>query len=303
MRLIRTAIVLGVMALLLIVNTVITDRETKEAEQSRGARIVQLDGGDLSYKEAGDRDDPTIVLLHGFACSQRWWDRVAPELARRGLHVVRFDLLGHGRSEMPRDGYAPDEQANLIAAALRKLRVRRAVFAGHSMGGTVATALADQEPRLVRKVVVLGTPPRDGYADLPLTGKVATWPVVGEFVRRFAPDQLIKAGLDNAFADDVDVPDAFVDDVDGMTYSAYDKSGAASREFLEDRPSSERVREARVPLLVIFGTEDDIVDPEAAGAWKKDVPRARVVKMREVGHSPQWEQPREVAQMLLDLAR
>src|SRR6185503_14562790 len=103
-------------------------------------------------------------------------------------------------------GYAPDDQADLIDQALEKLRVRRATVVGHSMGGTVAIALAEQDRRLV--------------------GKVATWPVVGELVRRFAPDAAIKAGLDSAFADDVDVPDKFVDDLDEMTYSAYDKSSS-----------------------------------------------------------------------------
>jgi pimeloyl-ACP methyl ester carboxylesterase len=171
------------------------------------------------------------------------------------------------------------------------------------MGGTIAIALAQLEPRLVRKVAVIGTPPRDGFADLPFIGKVATWPVVGELIRRFAPDQAIKAGLDSAFADDVDVPDQFVDDVDEMTYSAYDKSSSESHDFVEDKPNSARVADARVPLLVIFGTEDEIVDPDAADRWKKDVPRARVVRLRGVGHSPQWEDPRQVTQLLLDYTR
>jgi pimeloyl-ACP methyl ester carboxylesterase len=299
----RKLIALGVVAVLLLVNTVVTDRETKSAEASHGSRIIDLPGGDLNYKEAGDRDDPTIVLLHGFSASLNWWDRVAPELADRGLRVIRFDLLGHGGSEKPRDGYAPDEQADLIAQALRKLRVRRATVVGHSMGGTVAIALAERERRLVRKLAVIGTPPRDGFADLPFLGRVATWPVAGELVRRFAPDQAIKAGLDSAFAEDVHVPDQFVDDLDEMTYSAYDKSSSEAGDFVEDKPNSERVADARVPLLVIFGTEDEIVEPEAADRWKKDVPRARVVTMRGVGHSPHWERPREVTQQLLDYAR
>jgi pimeloyl-ACP methyl ester carboxylesterase len=299
----RKLIALGVVAVLLLVNTVVTDRETKSAEASHGSRIIDLPGGDLNYKEAGDRDDPTIVLLHGFSASLNLWDRVAPELADRGLRVIRFDLLGHGGSEKPRDGYAPDEQADLIAQALRKLRVRRATVAGHSMGGTVAIALAERERRLVRKLAVIGTPPRDGFADLPFLGRVATWPVAGELVRRFAPDQAIKAGLDSAFAEDVHVPDQFVDDLDEMTYSAYDKSSSEAGDFVEDKPNSERVADARVPLLVIFGTEDEIVEPEAADRWKKDVPRARVVTMRGVGHSPHWERPREVTQQLLDYAR
>jgi pimeloyl-ACP methyl ester carboxylesterase len=297
----RKLIGLGVVVLLLIVNTVVTDRETKDARAGGGGKVVELAGGDLYYKEAGERDDPAIVLLHGFACSQRWWDRVAPELSRRGLHVIRFDLLGHGRSEMPRDGYEMSNQASLVADALRKLRVRRAVIAGHSMGGTVATALAEQEPRMVRKVAVLNTPPRDGFVESSLLRSSSTWPVIGELANRFAPDPMIKAGLDDAFADDVDVPDQFVDDLGGMTFSAYDKSNSEAHDSDDD--NSTRIDESRVPLLVIFGTKDDIVEPKAADRWKKDVPRARVVKMRGVGHSPHWERPRQVAELLLDYTR
>jgi pimeloyl-ACP methyl ester carboxylesterase len=299
----RKLIWVGVAVLLLVAHTIWTDRETKPAEASHGSKVIRLTGGDLNYKAEGGRDDPVIVLLHGFAGSLGWWDRVAPELANRGLRVIRFDLLGHGGSEKPRDGYAPDEQARRIAAALKKLHVRRAVVAGHSMGGTVAVALAELGPRLVRKVVVLDTPPRDGFADLPFLGRVATWPVVGELTRRFAPDQLIKANLDSAFADEVEVPDEFVDDVDEMTFSSYDKSSTEAKEFVEDKPNSERVSDAHVPLLVIFGTRDEIVEPEAADRWKKDVPRARVVKMPGVGHSPHWEDPRQVTQLLLDYTR
>jgi pimeloyl-ACP methyl ester carboxylesterase len=299
----RKLIGLGVVVLLLVVHTIVTDRETKSAEASHGSKVIELPDGDLNYVEAGDRDDPAIVLLHGYACSLRWWDRVAPALANRGLRVIRFDLLGHGGSEMPRDGYGMDDQARLVAEALRKLRVRRAVVVGHSMGGTVASALVEQEPRLVRKVAVLDTPPREGYVDTALLRRLSTWPVVGELTRRFTPDAVIKAGLDSAFADDVDVPDQFVDDLDGMTFSAYDKSSAEAGDFVEEKPNSERVREAGVPLLVIFGTEDEIVDPEAADRWKEDVPRARVVKMPGVGHSPQWENPRQVTELLLDYTR
>jgi pimeloyl-ACP methyl ester carboxylesterase len=299
----RRLIGTGVLVALLAVNTIATDLETKPAEKRRGGKIVELSGGDLHYRDEGDRDDPVVVLLHGFSASERWWDRVAPDLVRRGLRVIRFDLLGHGGSEKPRDGYAPDEQARRVADALERLRVRRATIVGHSMGGTVASALVEERPRLVRRVAVLGTSPRDGFAELPFSGRLATWPVVGELVRRFAPDQVIAAGMDAAFADGVDVPDAFVDDLDGMTFSAYDKSTTEANEFIEEQPNSERIERSGVPLLVIFGTADEIVDPKAADAWAKDVPRARVVKLRGVGHSPLWERSREVVKELLAFAR
>jgi pimeloyl-ACP methyl ester carboxylesterase len=299
----RRLIWLAVVVVLLAVNTVVTDLDTKPAEKGRGGKVMQLAGGDLFYKDEGDRGDSVIVLLHGFAASQRWWDRVAPDLVRRGFRVIRFDLLGHGRSEKPRNGYRPDEQARRIADALDKLGVRRATVVGHSMGGTVASALVQEERQLVRRVAVIGTPPRDGYAKLPLVGRLATWPVVGELARRFAPDQVIRAGLDSAFAKGVDVPDAFVDDLDGMTFSAYDKSRSEADEFLDEQPNSERVKRARVPLLVIFGSADEIVDPKAGDVWVDDVPRGRLVKLRGAGHSPQWERPREVADLIREFAR
>ena len=169
------------------------------------------------------------------------------------------------------------------------------------MGGTVASVLVEQHPRLVRRIAVIGTPPRDGFVESSFLRSTSTWPVVGELANRFAPDPMIKAGLDDAFADDVDVPDQFVDDLDGMTYSAYEKSNSEARDSDDD--NSERIKKARVPLLGIFGTEDEIVDPDAADAWKKDIPSARVVKMRGVGHSPHWERPRQVVELLLAYAR
>jgi pimeloyl-ACP methyl ester carboxylesterase len=294
---------LGVVAALLAVNTIVTDLETKSAEQGRGGKLVSVDGRELFYKDEGDRGDPVIVMLHGFAASQRWWDRVTPDLVRRGMRVIRFDFLGHGRSEKPRDGYGPEEQADRIAEALGKLRVRRATVVGHSMGGTVASALVQESPGLVRRVAVIGTAPREGYSELPLPGRIATWPVAGELARRFAPDQVIRAGLDSAFADNIDVPDAFVDDLDGMTYSAYKKSRSEADEFVEDEPPSKRIERSGKRLLVIFGTKDDIVEPKAADVWAEDVPRARVVRLRGVGHSAQWERPRQVVDLLLDYVR
>lgn len=299
----RRLIGLGVVVVLLFTNTIVTDLETKPARKGRGGKIMQLSGGDLFYKDEGDRGDPAVVLLHGFSASQRWWDRVTPDLVRRGLRVLRFDLLGHGRSEKPREGYAPDEQARRVASALRKLKVRRFTLVGHSMGGTVASALVQQRSGMVRRVAVIGTTPRDGYSELPFAGRVATWPVVGELARRFAPDQVIRAGLDSAFAKGIDVPDAFVDDLDGMTFSAYKKSRAESTEFVEDQPNSERIKRSGKRLLVIFGTKDELVEPKAADVWAQDVPSARVVKLRGAGHSPLWERPREVAGLLIDFAR
>src|SRR5687768_6899746 len=114
---------LAVLVVLLVVNTIVTDSQTKAAKADVG-RIIDLPGGDLQVREDGPRDGPTVVLLHGFACSIGWWRDVLPTLAR-DHRVIAFDLLGHGGSEKPKDGYGMEEQARRVAAALDRLDVRR----------------------------------------------------------------------------------------------------------------------------------------------------------------------------------
>ena len=100
------------LAVLLAVNTVVMDRETEPAKADVG-RMIDLPGGDLQVREDGPRDAPNIVLLHGFACSIGWWEDMIPALAR-DHHVITFDLLGHGGSEKPREGYGMEEQARRV---------------------------------------------------------------------------------------------------------------------------------------------------------------------------------------------
>ncbi len=79
-----------------------------------------------------------------------------PRLAREH-RVVAVDLLGHGGSEKPSSGYTIENQANLVAEVLGRLGVRDAEVVGHSLGGTVSVALAQQSPQLVDRVVIVDT--------------------------------------------------------------------------------------------------------------------------------------------------
>ena len=66
---------------------------------------------------------------------------------RQDHRVIRVDLLGHGGSDKPGAGYEMADQASAVAEALAELDVFGATVVGNSLGGTVATALAEQSPR------------------------------------------------------------------------------------------------------------------------------------------------------------
>ena len=281
----------------LAVNTVVTDRETEAAKAAVG-RVIDLPGGDLQVREDGPADGPPLVLLHGFACSLRWWDDVVPALAREH-RVIRFDLLGHGGSEKPKDGYGMESQARLVAAALDRLDVRRAAVVGHSMGGSVATALAEQRPRRVQSLVIIDSPSKHGDAELPLTARLGFVPVLGQAIDRVVPDAMVRNGLESAFAEGFDVPDEFVEDFRDMTYTSYDDSHRAADDYSDERGLADRLADESVPLLVIYGSQDDLVDPQSAQGFR-EVPGARIVVLDGVGHSPHVEDPRATARLIDD---
>jgi pimeloyl-ACP methyl ester carboxylesterase len=297
--------VLAALIALLAVNALLVDGETKPAAVTvPGGRILDLPGGELQVVDSGPRAGRPIVLIHCFTCGIDWWDGMRPAL-ERDHRVVAVDLLGHDGSEKPSSGYTPSNQAKLVAEALRKLGVRGAEVVGHSLGGAVSVALAEQDPRLVDRVAIIDMPPDDSYGGLGFIAGLAFQPVLGEALWRIKPDASIKDGLGVAFAPGFDVPDAFVDDVKRMTYTAYDESPSGTDSFIGDESLDRRMRATGKPLLVLMGAEEQIVnDPQRAlHQYASGDPGAETHLIAGAGHSPNVEKPAETARLVLGFAK
>src|SRR3954452_9036969 len=205
-----------VLVVLLVLNSIAVNHETKGAEVTvPGGKLLELSGGEVQALDVGPRTGSPIVLIHCYTCAIDWWKGMIP-LLRRDHRVIAIDLLGHGGSEKPGSGYEIDNQASLVAQALSRLGIRRATVVGHSLGGTVATALTEKSPDLVRGLVIVDQAPDSTYGGLNLLAKVSYLPLIGQALWRTTPDALIKDGLGQAFAPGFDVPDAFVDDFKRM---------------------------------------------------------------------------------------
>jgi pimeloyl-ACP methyl ester carboxylesterase len=289
------------LAVLLAVNTVVTNQETKSADVTvEGGEILALGAGDVQVLDVGPRNAPPIVLLHCYTCAIDWWEEMIPLLERRH-RVIAIDLLGHGGSEKPRSGYAIEEQGALVAEALSRLGVTGATVVGHSLGGSVATALIEQSPDLVRGIVIVDQAPDDSYGDVGFLAKLAYVPVLGQAIWRVVPDVAVKEGLSEAFAPDFDVPDRFVEDYRRMTFSSYNEAG--DDEYSDEQPLDERLASLGLPLLVIFGGEDQIYDaPEALRAYA-DASGAQTELIDGAGHSPNVERPAQTARLVLEFAQ
>jgi len=301
-------ILIGIVVALLVligVNALVTGAETKSAGVTEpGGRIVGLLGGELEVVEAGPRDGSPIVLVHCFTCAINYWERMIPRLAREH-RVIAVDLLGHGGSEKPSSGYSIENQADLVAGVMGRLGVSDAEVVGHSLGGAVVTALAERSPRLVDRVVIVDTPATHEKGDLGLLAKLVFVPVIGDGLWRIKTDAVTRKGLEVAFAPGFDVPDAFVEDVNAMTYTSYNRSARDSEDYSTEEGLGDRMRKSGKPLLVIMGAEEQIIDdpPARLAEYRRIYPGTQTKLIENAGHSPNFEAPARTAALALAFAR
>ena len=118
---------------------------------------VRFAGQRLAYTEYGPRDSArTTILIHGLLLSQRMNENLAAALAARDNHVITLDLLGHGRSDRPRDmwRYSMQQFAEQVVGAMDALEIDEAVVMGTSLGANTALEVAAAAPERLRGMIV-----------------------------------------------------------------------------------------------------------------------------------------------------
>ena len=115
---------------------------------------TQFKNTQISYSDTGKGN--AIVLLHGFLENKEMWSFYIPEFAKKN-RVIAIDLLGHGNSECLGYVHTMEDHADAVHAVLSELRIRKAIFVGHSMGGYVSLAFAELYPENIKGMVLLNS--------------------------------------------------------------------------------------------------------------------------------------------------
>ena len=243
---------------------------------------------------------PILLLLHGLGSSAKAFDPLLPLLpAESDARTV--ELPGFG--ERHREPAAPSIEA-MAAAVEPEVHAaaesgRPVVVVGHSMGGCVATALAEAGRAPVSGLVLVNT-------SLTIEGRHAARsgseglirrPVIGRFAWRAATRERLRHGLRTAFAPGFAVPDVFVDDLAACAWRAFTGSTAAMDAWLAAAPLADRLAALSTPTAYVYGPLDQRITPESLADF-----RARgVAPMLEIdgsGHTPMWERPAAMAEAL-----
>ena len=122
--------------------------------------ITTNDGTEIFYKDWGARDAQPIVFHHGWPLSADDWDNQMLYFLAQGYRVIAHDRRGHGRSTQTSTGHEMDTYAADVAALTDALDLKNAFHVGHSTGGgEVVHSVARAKPGRVGKAVIAGAVP------------------------------------------------------------------------------------------------------------------------------------------------
>lgn len=255
---------------------------------------VETSTGRVHYLQCvGKGTLPPIVLVHGFAASAV---QLAPlvRLLRPATSLITLvDLPGHGFSEKPRGGFDTDALLQGILEALDHVIQVPAVLLGNSMGGYVALRFALRSPAKVAKLVLVSPG--------------------GAAMDQATLDEMRKPFHVRSHADALH----FVDSLLGQRSKLRHLFAISARQRLS-RPDLMGVLDAirvdqllaptdvaglAMPTLCVWGQGDRILPRANLEFFRAHLPGdARVVEPAGVGHSPYLEQPRALAQLVIDFA-
>ncbi|MER7840769.1 alpha/beta fold hydrolase [Streptomyces sp. NPDC096040] len=259
-------------------------------------RTATVDGLDVFYREAGDPQAPVVVLLHGFPTSSHMFRDLIPALADR-YRLIAPDHIGFGQSAMPslqEFPYTFDALTDVTAGLLDQLEVDRFAMYVQDYGAPIGWRLALRAPERVTAIITQNgnayeegfvKPFWDGvfaYAEAP--GPETEAPMRAALTLDITRWQYLNGVADPSLVS----PDNWVHDQALLDRPGNDE---IQLELFRDYPTNvdlyprvhQYFSDSQVPLLAVWGANDEIFGPDGARAFAQDLPKAEI-HLLDSGH-------------------
>lgn len=259
-------------------------------------RTVSIDGLDVFWREAGPADAPVLLLLHGYPTSSHMFRHLIPALADR-YRIVAPDHIGFGRSSAPSVAdfdYTFDTLTAVTRKFLETIGVETYTIYVQDYGAPIGWRLALENPSAVEAVISQnGNAYEEGFVPdfwAPIWAdaderSVETQEALRPALGRAAVEWQYTHGVPDPSLVD---PDAWEHDLSLLSREGQDRLQLSLfRDYASNRkiyPAvHEWLRSSQVPVLAIWGKNDEIFAAAGAEAFRRDTPNARI-KLVDGGH-------------------
>jgi 3-oxoadipate enol-lactonase len=242
----------------------------------------------------GPVDAPVITLSHSLATTLEMWRPQMQALLNR-FRVLRYDVRGHGESEVPPGPYTLRQLAEEVRGLLAEIGIRRTHFVGLSMGGMIGQQLALDYPQLVESLVLADT-----LSAYPPEAKSMWWGRINAASGPHGMEPLVEPTMSRWFT--------------GPFLQAGSESLDWVREMIRRTPSAgfigccralmelnltERLGGINVPTLIIVGRQDPTTPVSGAEVIQEAIAGSQLVVIENAAHLSNIEQPKAFDNALL----
>jgi pimeloyl-ACP methyl ester carboxylesterase len=269
-----------------------------------------VDGVTFFYREAGPKDAPTVVLLHGFPSSSHMFRELITRLSDK-YHVVAPDYPGFGYSDAPSPDqyvYTFDHLADTVDHFLDQLGITKYSIYIQDYGSPIGFRLATRHPERIQAIIAQnGNAYDEGLSPFWSEFLYPYWkdpnPTTEAKVRRLLTLDATKLQYLQGFRNPDDVsPDSYLFDQAKLDRPGNDKIQLALFYDYRNNPPlypawHKYLREKKPPVLVVWGKNDPVFARAGAEAFLEDVPQAEL-HLLDTGHFALEEDGAEIAQII-----
>ncbi len=210
----------------------------------------------INFTDTGE--GKVVVLLHGYLENLSMWNFFVNHFSKKN-RIIAIDLLGHGLSDCLGYLHTMEDQADMVFSVLKSLKIKKAVFIGHSMGGYVALAFAEIYPEIMKGLVLLNSTSQSDSEEKKLNRDRAIKVVKQNYVN------FVRLSIANLFS--VENQTRLNDVIENVKLEALKtplQGIIAAQEGMKIRKDRELIfRELDCPKLLILGEKDAILECNA----------------------------------------
>jgi 3-oxoadipate enol-lactonase len=253
---------------------------------------IKANGIAINYQVDGPDGAPWLVLSNSLATNLAMWDEQARELGR-AFRVLRYDQRGHGATEAPAGRYTFEQLISDALALMDTLAIKRAHFAGLSMGGATALGLARKHPDRLDRVIVCDSPCQSTPTSsqqweerIAIAEKQGMEALVEPTLGRWFPPEVMKANPPH------------LDKVRQMIRATPVNGFIGCAAALADHDYATAVATVTRPVLFLVGEKDAAAPPMRK--LNQALPGSRYVELAGAGHISNLDQPKAFTRAVAD---
>jgi pimeloyl-ACP methyl ester carboxylesterase len=288
--------------------------EKKSQKETVSYNSVEVNGLSIFYREAGDLNKPTILLLHGYPTSSHMFRNLITDLSVQ-YHVLAPDYPGFGRSDQPKIkdfNYTFDNMANIVEGLLNELEVKKYSIYLMDYGAPIGFRIAAKHPERVQSLIIQnGNAYEEGLKDfwIPIKKYWKEYTIEnGKPLEGFHSPDGLKWQYTHGVQDVSKIsPDNWNIDLQHLTRTENNEIQLAM--FYDYRTNvplypawQKYFRDHQPPTLIVWGKNDYIFPADCAYPYKKDLKNLEF-HLLDTGHFALEEKGDEIANYILNFLK